>query len=182
MSNEMTQDNVQENQETQVKNEQNQGSDSNSLHEIMAKKAKLKEKDVIIEEKDAVIAEYKAKEEKQRTKKLEEDGKYKELIAEQSSTIDNLNSKLESQSRIVNNYKQSLVDGLTSDSERKEYLSTKPVDFLEELTKEKNLMQPQTVSNPGESLGAVRKTVPNKSFSDMSEAEKREWHKQMTTN
>ena len=42
-------------------------------------------------------------------------------------------------------------------------------------------MQP-TISNPKESLGAVRKTVSNKSFSDMTEAEKREWHKQITQN
>ena len=42
-------------------------------------------------------------------------------------------------------------------------------------------MQPP-VSNPGESLGAVRKTVTSKPFSEMSETEKREWHKQMTIN
>ena len=30
--------------------------------------------------------------------------------------------------------------------------------------------------------GAVRKTVTSKPFSEMNEAEKREWHKQMTTN
>ena len=95
---------------------------------------------------------------------------------------ENLNAKLESQTGIVNNYKQNLVNGLASDDERKEYLSTKSVDFLEELTKEKNLMQPPAVSNPGESLGAVRRTVSTKSFGDMNEAEKRERHKQLTTN
>ena len=78
-------------------------------------------------------------------------------------------------------YKQNLINGLTSDDERKEHYATKDVSFLEDLTKEKKLMQPP-VSNPGESLGAVRRTVATKSFGDMSEAEKREWHKQMTTN
>ena len=174
MSEEMTQENVQENQESPVENKQESPSDPSLLQEVMAKKEKIKTLEAELSKRDADI-------EKRRTKKLEEEGKYKELIAEQNSTIDNLNSKLESQSTIVSNYKQNLVDGLASDDERKEYLSTKSVDFLEELTKEKNLMQP-TISNPKESLGAVRKTVSNKSFSDMTEAEKREWHKQITQN
>ena len=174
MSEEMTQENVQENQESPVENNQESPSNPSLLQEVMAKKEKIKALESELSKRDADI-------EKRRTKKLEEEGKYKELIAEQNSTIDNLNSKLESQSTIVSNYKQNLVDGLASDDERKEYLSTKSVDFLEELTKEKNLMQP-TISNPKESLGAVRKTVSNKSFSDMTEAEKREWHKQITQN
>ena len=174
MSEEMTQENVQENQESPVENNQESPSNPSLLQEVMAKKEKIKALEAELSKRDADI-------EKRRTKKLEEEGKYKELIAEQNSTIDNLNSKLESQSTIVSNYKQNLVDGLASDDERKEYLSTKSVDFLEELTKEKNLMQP-TISNPKESLGAVRKTVSNKSFSDMTEAEKREWHKQITQN
>ena len=115
-------------------------------------------------------------------KQVELLGKYKELLAEQSSTIDNLNAKLESQTGIVSNYKQNLINGLTSDEDRKEHLATKSVDFLEELNKEKALIQPETVSNPKESLGAVRKTVSNKSFSDMTEAEKTERQKQMTQN
>ena len=174
MSEEMTQENVQENQESPVENNQESPSNPSLLQEVMAKKEKIKALESELSKRDADI-------EKRRTKKLEEEGKYKELIAEQNSTIDNLNSKLESQSTIVSNYKQNLVDGLASDDERKEYLSTKSVDFLEELTKEKNLIQP-TISNPKESLGAVRKTVSNKSFSDMTEAEKREWHKQITQN
>ena len=175
MSEEMKPAQVQESQEIQVENKQESPSDPSLLQEIMAKKDKIRSL-------ESELAKKNASEEKGRQKKLEEDGKYKELIAEHSSTIDSLNAKLESQSGIVSNYKKSLVDGLTSEDERKEYLLTKPVDFLEELTKEKNLMQPQTVSNPGESLGAVRKTVSTKSFGDMNEAEKREWHKQMTTN
>ena len=175
MTEETTQDNVQETQENVVKNEQASPSDVGLLQEVMAKKEKIKTL-------EAELAKRDADNEKRRTKKLEDGGKHKEIIAEQTSTIDNLNAKLESQNGIVNNYKQNLINGLASDDERKEYLSTKSVDFLEELTKEKNLMQPQTVSNPGESLGAVRKTVSTKSFGDMNESEKREWHKQMTTN
>ena len=175
MTEEMKQETAQENPSNVVENKPESPSNDGLLSEVMAKKEKIRSL-------EAEISKFNADSEKRRVKKLEDEGKHKELIAEQSSTIDNLNSKLESQTGIVNNYKQNLVNGLTSDDERKEYLSTKPVDFLEELTKEKNLMQPQTVSNPGESLGAVRKAVSTKSFADMNEAEKREWHKQMTTN
>ena len=175
MTQEQVQDTAQENQETQVENKPESPSNDGLLSEVMAKKEKIKTL-------EAELAKRDADNEKRRTKKLEEDGKLNELITELKSSNENLNSKLESQSNIVSNYKQNLVNGLASDDERKEYLLTKSVDFLEELTKEKNLMQPQTVSNPGESLGAVRRTVSTKSFGDMNEAEKREWHKQMTTN
>ena len=175
MTEEMKQETAQENPSNVVENKPESPSNDGLLSEVMAKKEKIKTL-------EAELAKRDADNEKRRTKKLEDEGKHKEIIAEQTSTIDNLNAKLESQNGIVNNYKQNLVNGLASDDERKEYLSTKSVDFLEELTKEKKLMQPQTVSNPGESLGAVRKTVSTKSFGDMNEAEKREWHKQMTTN
>ena len=169
MTEEMTQDNVQGNQENVVKNEQASPSDVGLLQEVMAKKEKIKTLEAELSKRDADS-------EKRRTKKLEEDGKYKELIAEQSSTIDNLNAKIESQTGIVNNYKQNLINGLASDDERKEYLSTKSVDFLEELTKEKNLMQPQAISNPKESLGAVRNPLKNKDYENMTEVERRAWH------
>jgi len=175
MTEENVQDTAQESQSNMAENKLESPSNDGLLSEVMAKKEKIKTL-------EAELAKRDAGDEKRRTKKLEDEGKHKELIAEQSSTIENLNAKLESQTGIVNNYKQNLINGLASDDERKEYLSTKPVDFLEELTKEKKLMQPQTVSNPGESLGAVRKAVSTKSFADMNEAEKREWHKQMTTN
>ena len=167
MAEEMTQENVQENQETPVENKPESPSNDGLLSEVMAKKATIKEQ---AEE----IAQLKAANEKRRTKKLEEDGKYKELIAEQSSTIDNLNSKLESQSIIVSNYKQNLVNGLTSEDERKEYLSTKSVDFLVELTKEKASLEPP-VANPKESLGAVRQPVKNlEKVWNMNDEEKRD--------
>ena len=168
MSEEMKQETAQESQETMANDNKESGSEPNYKQEMMKYKSQRNEE----REENALL---KAEKEERRTKKLEEDGKLKELLAE-------IKSENESLKPIAGRYKQTLVNGLTSDDERKEYLSTKSVDFLEELTKEKNLMQPQTVSNPGESLGAVRKAVSTKSFGDMNEAEKREWHKQMTTN
>ena len=153
MTEEMKPDQVQENQETQVENKQESPSDPSLLQEVMAKKAKIKEQ-------DEIIAQYKAEKEKGRQKTMEEQGQLKELNAELKTSLETLNAKLESQSVIVNNYKQNLVNGLTSEDERKEYLSTKSVDFLEELTKEKASLEPP-VANPKESLGAVRQPVKN---------------------
>ena len=167
MAEEMTQDNVQENQETSVENKQESPSDPSLLQEVMAKKATIKER-------DARIAELEAAEEKRRVTKLEEQGKLKELLTEKDSAIDQLNAKLESQTTIVSTYKQTLVNGLTSDDERKEYLSTKSVEFLEELTKEKASLEPP-VTNPKESLGAVRQPVKNlEKVWDLSPEEKKE--------
>ena len=173
MSEEQVRETVQENQETLVENKPESPSNDGLLSEVMAKKEKIKTL-------EAELAKRDADNEKRRTKKLEDEGKHKEIIAEQSSTIDNLNAKLESQTGIVNNYKQNLVNGLTSEDERKEYLSTKSVDFLEELTKEKAAMAPPPVDNPQESLGSVRKVVSNKPYASMNEAERQEWHESQT--
>ena len=171
MTEEMKQDIAQKSQENVAENKPESPSNDGLLSEVMAKKEKIKAL-------EAELAKRDADDEKRRTKKLEEEGKHKEIIAEQTSTIDNLNAKLESQTGIVSNYKQNLINGLTSDEDRKEHLATKSVDFLEELNKEKALIQPETVSNPKESLGAVRSSLNNKSYSDMTEAERRAWHEQ----
>ena len=173
MTEENVQDTAQESQSNVAENKPESPSNDGLLSEVMAKKEKIKTL-------EAELAKRDADNEKRRVKKLEDEGKHKELIAEQSSTIENLNAKLESQTGIVNNYKQNLVNGLASDDERKEYLSTKSVDFLEELTKEKAAMAPPAVDNPQESLGSVRKVVSNKPYASMNEAERQEWHESQT--
>jgi len=167
MSEEMKQETAQENPSNVVENKPESPSNDGLLQEVMSKKATIKER-------DARIAELEAAEEKRRVTKLEEQGKLKELLTEKDSAIDQLNVKLESQTKIVSTYKQNLVNGLTSDDERKEYLSTKSVDFLEELTKEKASLEPP-VANPKESLGAVRQPVKNlEKVWDMSPEDKKE--------
>jgi len=168
MAEDNVQDTVQENQDTQVENKQESPSDPSLLQEVMSKKATIKDQAVR-------IAELEAEKEKGRQKKLAEEGKYKELDAEKTAIIDKMKAQLESQTGIVNNYKQNLINGLTSDDERKEHYATKDVSFLEDLTKEKALIQPP-ISNPGESLGAVRNPLQNKNYADMTEIERRAFH------
>ena len=166
MTDEMTQDNVQESQETTAKTVTEDPSNSNTVRDMMKYKTQRNEAREELAKRDT-------SDEKRRITKLEEDGKLKELLAE---------IKLENESLkpIASRYKQTLVNGLTSDDERKEYLSTKSVDFLEELTKEKAAMTPPVVANPQESLGSVRKVASTKNYASMNEAERQEWHEQMT--
>lgn len=162
---------TQDAQETVAKNDQNPSSDSGLMPELMKYKAQRNE---LREE----LASYKAKEEERRTKKLEEEGRHQEIIKEQQSTIEELKSTVDSQFKIVDSYKQNLVNGLASDEERKAYLATKSVDFLEELTKEKLAMRQDSTVNPKESLGAVRNVLNTKNYADMTEAERKKWHEQ----
>ena len=166
MTEENVQDTAQENPSNAVENKPESPSNDGLLSEVMAKKEKIKTL-------EAELAKRDASDEKRRVTKLEEDGKLKELLAE-------IKSENESLKPIAGRYKQTLVNGLTSDDERKEYLSTKSVDFLEELTKEKAAMAPPPVDNPQESLGSVRKVVSNKPYASMNEAERQEWHESQT--
>ena len=166
MTEEMKQETAQESQGTMANNSQESGSEPNYKQEMMKYKTQRNEE-------RAENASLKAEKEERRTKKLEEDGKLKELLAE-------FKSENESLKPIASKYVQTLVNNLTSDDERKEYLSTKSVDFLEELTKEKAAMAPPPVDNPQESLGSVRKVVSSKPYASMNEAERQEYHEQMT--
>ena len=162
MSEEMKQETAQESQETTAKTVTEEPSNSNAVRDMMKYKTQRNEAREELAKRDA-------QDDERRQKELTEEGKLKELLAE-------FKSENESLKPIRDRYKQTLVDGLSTEDERKEYLSTKSVDFLEELTKEKKLMQPQTVSNPGESLGAVRSPLKNKDYANMTEAERRAWH------
>ena len=169
MSEEMKSVPTQEAQDNVAQNEQSSSSDSALLQEVMKYKSQRNEYRDQLAARDA-------KDKKVELKKLEEEGKFKEIITEQTSTIESMKSKLESQDVIVNNYKQQLITTLSSDKERQEYLATKPVDFLEELTKEKLSLNSQSVSNPSESLGAVRMKVSNKPWGEMTDAERRDFY------
>ena len=171
MSEEMTQENVQDSQENTATNAQENNSDSGLLSEVMKYKA---QKNEYKEELEA----FKRKEKESVEAKMVEEGKLKELLSTKDATIKENQSVIESQSKIVDSYKQLLINSLTTDDQRKEHLNTKSVDFLVELAEEKAQIQPPQVSNPKESLGAVRKNLANKSYADMTETERRAWHEQ----
>ena len=173
MSEEMKSDSTQVNQENMVENKQETSSDSSLLHEVMQKKEKIKALEAEIAKRDAAS-------DQRRTKKMEEDGKLKELLGEKDLTIERQNSKIESQSEIVSYFTESLVSELAgTDKERYEHLQTKPIELLIELKKEKLAMQSNSVANPKESLGAVRSPLLNKNYADMTTNERKAWHEQV---
>jgi hypothetical protein len=171
MTEEMKQETAQENPSNVVENKPESPSGDGLLQEVMSKKATIKER-------DARIAELEAAETDRRQKKLADEGKLQELLAEKDASFSKLQTENESLKPIADRYKQTLVDGLSTEDERKEYLLTKSVDFLEELTKEKASMQPPAVSNPQESLGAVRsQSLTEGIINKMTPDEKRNnWH------
>jgi hypothetical protein len=148
MSEEMKPETAQESQETKANNNQESPSEPNYKQEMMKYKTQRNEE----REKNTLLE---TAENERRQKKLADEGKLQELLAEKDASFSKLQTENESLKPIADRYKQTLVDGLATEDERKEYLLTKSVDFLEELTKEKASMQP-AVSNPQESLGAVR--------------------------
>ena len=167
MSEEMTQDVVQDSQETKANNNQESPSEPNYKQEMMKYKTQRNEE----REKNTLLE---TAENERRQKKLADEGKLQELLAEKDASYSKLEAENESLKPISDRYKQTLVNGLTSDDERKEYLLTKSVDFLEELSKEKASMQP-VVSNPQESLGAVRsQSLTEGIINKMSPDEKRD--------
>ena len=149
MSEEMTQDNVQESQEIPVENNPKSPSDDGLLQEVM--KYKSQRNDLRDE-----ITSYKAKEEKGRQKKLAEDGKYKELIAELKSTNEKQAVRIEKADKIETQLKVDIINSITSDDAKREELATKDVDTLRFIQTE---IGNKTVNNPQESLGSVRQNV-----------------------
>jgi len=134
----MSQENVKEGQE-QAKESQEQASVLESTSDFNYKQDMMKYKTQRNEAR-VELESIKAQKEEERVKKLEEDGKLKELLSEKNAQIEKMTSKADNQGAIVEKYKTSLINSITSDEERKEYLSTKEVDFLEELKKEKGVL------------------------------------------
>ena len=146
MAEEMTQDNVQENQETSVENKQESPSDPSLLQEIMAKKEKIRTL-------ESELAKKNDAEEKGRQKKLAEEGKYKELDAEKTATIEKLMSENEYAKKIIAQQKIDIINSLTSDDEEREELATKDLETLRFI---QNKFGNKAINNPQESLGSVR--------------------------
>tara|TARA_R100000781_G_scaffold92275_1_gene57175 strand:- start:67 stop:609 length:543 start_codon:yes stop_codon:yes gene_type:complete len=167
MTQEKTQDNVQETQENVEQNEQGSPSDSGLLQEIMAKKSKIKEQ-------SEIIAKYEAQEEKRRTQKLEDDGKLKELITELQTVNKKQTDELNSANEIVSLHKQDLINSITTDESEKEDLSKESIKTLRFL--QSKLKTTQTINNPTASLNAVRdnSVKSDMDFSKMTATEKNE--------
>ena len=148
MSEDIVQANEQENPSNVVENKPESPSNDGLLSEVMAKKATIKEQ---AEE----IAQLKAANEKRRTKKLEDEGRHKELIAELKATNEKQAIRLEKADKMEMQLKVDIINSLTSDDSKREELATKDIETLRFI---QNEVGNKIVNNPQESLGSVRAT------------------------
>ena len=122
MSEEQVQESVQENLDIKVENKP-ENADSGLLPEVMAKKATIKEQ-------AAEIAELKAEKETRRQKKLSDDGKKDELIAELNAKNEHLTGEYTRLSKYEDDEKTSLITSIASDEEEVETLKKEKLSFF----------------------------------------------------
>ena len=156
---------TQEAQETVAKNESASPSDANLMHELMKYKTQRNE----LREK---ISSYEANEEKRRTKKLEDEGKYKEVIAELKSTNEKQAMKIERAEKLETQLKVDIINSITSDESKKEELAGKDLETLRFI---QNEIGTKTINNPQESIGSVRNNnkIAGKDWTDLSDEDLR---------
>jgi hypothetical protein len=106
-------------------------------------------------------------------KKKEE---WKTLYEEQATKVESLSANAEKWNSYEENRKSSLLEKHPEDEREK--LSTLDLDTLEYLTEKINNIKP----NAPEVVGNSRSKTPSKPFSEMNEAEKRAWHKNIMNN
>ena len=123
------------------------------------------------------VSSYDSKVEEQRISHLKKNEEYKTLA-------DELQQKLDT----VSPYKEKWE---THESQRRESLLSKVPEADRELLKEKDLQTLEYIVskqeeskpiNPQTTVGATRNVSINKPFSEMTEAEKRQWHQDVVNN
>ena len=164
MSDEMTQDNVQESR-TKASNDQESPSEPNYKQEMMKYKTQRNEE----REKNTLLE---AEKEKGRQKTMEEQGQLKELVAELKSSNEKLSSENEYANKIIAQQKIDIINDITSDDAKREELAAKDIETLRFIQTE---IGNKIVNNPQESLGSVRTTnnVAGKDWTKMDDRERR---------
>tara|TARA_R100001530_G_scaffold40156_1_gene30892 strand:+ start:219 stop:740 length:522 start_codon:yes stop_codon:yes gene_type:complete len=122
MSEEMTQDSVQESQEIKTESKP-ENADSGLLQEVMSKKATIKEL-------QSKLTEFESANEKRRQKQLSEDGKKDELISELNAKVDRLEGEYTRLSKYEEDEKTGLIASLASNEEEAEQLSGESLSTL----------------------------------------------------
>ena len=164
MSEEQVQDTVQENLDIKVENKP-ENADSGLLPEVMAKKATIKEQ-------AAEIAELKAEKETRRQKKLSDDGKKDELIAELNSKVDNLTGENTRLSKYEDDEKTNLIASIASDEAEAETLENESLSTLRLLKSKIASITPEAAPSPS-ARGSVGNQPPPGDWTTMDAGERR---------
>ena len=127
MSEEMTQDSVQESQGIKTESKP-ESADSGLLQEVMSKKATIKEL-------QAKLTEFESANEKRRQKQLAEDGKKDELIAELNSKVEHLSGENNRLLKYEDDEKTTLIASIATDETEAEQLNKESLATLRLLNK-----------------------------------------------
>ena len=161
MSEEMTQDSVQESQEIKTESKP-ESADSGLLQEVMAKKATIKEL-------QAKLGDYETAQEKARQKQLAEDGKKDELIAELNSKVEHLSGEYTRLSKYEDDEKTNLIASIAADETEAEALSKEGLSTLRLLKNKIASASPETPP----ARGSVGSQPPPKDWTKLSADELR---------
>ena len=122
---------------------------------------------------EARIAKMEKKMAKADETKLKEKEDFKSLYEKVSSEIESLSSVAEKWTKYEETRRASLLE--SHPEEDRESLVNLPLDTLEFVTNKINNVQNK--QNAKEVVGRTKNVVTTKPFSDMTDAEKRQWHK-----
>ena len=170
----MLEDNGQPTKEIQEQNVQTTNSeesvDYKSLYQNEVQNAKkLRKRSQEVEKK---LNSFEQKAEEQRILHLKENEKYKELSDELQSKLDALSPFKDKWESYESQKRESLLSKIPEAD--REMLASKDLQTLEYIVKTQN----NNTSNPTPSVGASRKIVMEKSWSEMTEQEKRAYYEQ----
>ena len=123
------------------------------------------------------VSSYDSKVEEQRISHLKENEEYKTLADELQQKLDTVNPYKEKWETHESQTRESLLSKVPEAD--REMLTGKDLQTLEYIVSKQSESKP---SNPKTDVGASRKVVIDKPFNQMSENERRQWHKDVIEN
>ena len=123
------------------------------------------------------VSSYDSKVEEQRISHLKENEEYKTLADELQQKLDTVNPYKEKWETHESQTRESLLSKVPEAD--REMLKDKDLQTLEYIVSKQEESKP---INPQTTVGATRNVSINKPFSEMTEAEKRQWHQDVVNN
>ncbi len=168
----MSEDNTTQTEETQVNTPSTEAS-QNNVNEGMIPRSRFNEVNEKYKTLEAELSKFKKQQEADRLKALEEQGKYKTIAEETQAKLDEALPQVEEFKEYKQNKRNSLLSKVTDEND-KLIANSLPLDKLElfvgKLTKTQNL--------PTNTVRAGTSKMSDKPYSEMTEAERKQWHQQ----
>ena len=146
---------------------------SSSTDQYIAESKKYRKR---AQDAESRLASLEKKLQQQEESKLKEKEEFKTLYEQSSSKVEMLEANAEKWSKYEEGKRASLLE--KHPEEDRESLVNLPLDTLEFVTNKINGAK----ANAPEMVGRTKNVVTTKPFSDMTEAERREWHKNVISN